>query len=39
MRSDLSNFVMAGLDRAIHEPLRGRSVDDRDKQGHDDQKN
>jgi 2-C-methyl-D-erythritol 4-phosphate cytidylyltransferase / 2-C-methyl-D-erythritol 2,4-cyclodiphosphate synthase len=36
---DPSNFVLAGLDPAIHEPLRGRSVDDRDQPGHDDEKN
>jgi hypothetical protein len=39
MIMDLSAFVMAGLGRAIHEPLHGNSVDDRDKPGHDDAKN
>jgi hypothetical protein len=31
-------LVMAGLDPAIHVPLRGPFVDDRVKPGHDDQK-
>jgi len=37
MRPDPSLFVMAGLDPAICEALRCRSMDDRDKPGHDDQ--
>jgi hypothetical protein len=39
MIPDLSVFIMAGLGLAIHEPLHGRSVDDRDKPGHDEEKN
>jgi len=31
-----SIFVMAGLDPAIHERLRGRSVDNRAEPAHDD---
>jgi len=37
MLADPSTFVMAGRDPAIHEALRCRSMDDRDKPGHDDQ--
>jgi hypothetical protein len=39
MIMDLSAFVIAGLGPAIHEPLHGKSVDDRDKLGHDEEKN
>jgi hypothetical protein len=39
MIPDLSVFVRVGLGPAIHEPLHGNSVDDRDKPGHDDAKN
>jgi hypothetical protein len=39
MIPDLSVSVMAGLGPAIHEPLQGKSVDDRDKPGHCEEKN
>jgi hypothetical protein len=39
MIPDMSVHVMAGLGPAIHEPLHGKSVDDRDKPGHDEEKN
>jgi hypothetical protein len=39
MIPDLSVFAIAGLSRATHEPLHGKSVVDRDKPGHDDEKN
>jgi hypothetical protein len=39
MIPDLSVFVMARLSPATHTPLHGKSVDDRDKPGHDDEKN
>jgi hypothetical protein len=39
MIPDLSVLVRAGLGPVIHEPLHGKSLDDRDKTGHDDVKN
>jgi hypothetical protein len=38
MIPELSVFVMAGLGPATHTPLDGKSVDDRDKPGHDEEK-
>jgi hypothetical protein len=39
MIPDPSVFGMAGLGPATHTPLHGKSVDDRDKPGHDEEKN
>jgi len=39
MIPDLSVFVRAGLGPAIHGPLQSKSVDDRDKPDHDEEKN
>jgi hypothetical protein len=39
MIPDLSVFVVAGFAPAIREPLLGKSLDDRDKPGHGEEKN